>query len=343
MSVITTGHPQKPFPPEDLSTPKLSWNDIGRALPHSFARAPIHLIPQGKAPTAERLEQLFPDARRIFAVDFYVEGAERSQLLESGAGYHIGRRIVNIDHHAPGVTWERHVSSGNLACLWVRANGRIAPESGDVIVINHTDCDSVIASLIMVGALPPHARFEEAVLDADHRGAANEIADMLQGGGATRDLPWLVQSLARALQGEPHDARMQERLDELQTKRLYVRGLLRNGAVVEQDGVFLVECDRHIDSDLFLSVFTDARVVVIGCCSEEFPSLRLTRIRLGPKAPDGMSLHTLGISALDPNYGGRFNAGSNKRGLEERFAAGESLRVVTAKEHFRNLVTRLAR
>jgi hypothetical protein len=328
--------------PNSLALPDPSCMEIGRSLPGLFAQAPIRLIPQGLAPTAEHLERHFPEAKRIFAVDFYVQGAELGRRLDSGAGYELGGRICNIDHHAPDARWERCVSSGNLACLWVRAHGAVTPESGDVIVINHTDCDSVIASLILAGALPPHPRFEEAVLDADHRGLANEIADLLQSGSSSRDLPWLVGSLSRALQGEPHDAQMRQRLDALEEKRLYVRGLLSNGSVVEKKGVFLVQCQRQIDSDLFVSVFRDARAVVIGCRSDQFPDLNLTRIRLGPKAPEGLSLHKLGVSDLDPYYGGRYNAGSNKRGLEESLAAGRvPSRIVSAQEHFESLLANL--
>ena len=37
-------------------------------------------------------------------------------------------------------------------------------------------------------------------------------------------------------------------------------------------------------------------------------------LRLGQAAPKGFSLHGLNLKGLDPNYGGRWNAGSNIRG-----------------------------
>jgi hypothetical protein len=74
----------------------------------------------------------------------------------------------------------------------------------------------------------------------------------------------------------------------------------------------------------------------------QFPDLDITRIRLGPKAPEGLSLHKLGVSDFDPYYGGRFNAGSNKRGLEESLAAGGvPSRIVSAQEHFENILANL--
>ena len=38
------------------------------------------------------------------------------------------------------------------------------------------------------------------------------------------------------------------------------------------------------------------------------------KLRLGQAAPAGLSLHDLKLSAWDKNFGGRWNAGSNKRG-----------------------------
>ena len=38
------------------------------------------------------------------------------------------------------------------------------------------------------------------------------------------------------------------------------------------------------------------------------------KVRLGAGAPQGMTLQGLGIETFDPAYGGRWNAGSNKRG-----------------------------
>jgi hypothetical protein len=324
-----------------LSYPPLDWRQVGAALPKRFEHAPIVLIPPGRAPTLECLEQRFPDAKRIFAVDFYIEGAETGSLLENGAGYQLSERVFNIDHHAPGEMWERFVSSGNLACRWVREDGAVLGSEGDVVVINHTDCDSVIASLIMSGALPPDRLLEEAVIDADHRGAKNDIADMLQSGSESRDLSWLINALSDLLQGLAVDDRMCRRLEALESKRLYVQDLADRGLIVERHGVVFVQCNRQMDSDLFLSVFQEARAVVIGCPCGRAPDIEITRVRLGRAVEEGASLHRLGLRELDPCFGGRFNAGSNKRGLEELMAIGGVVTSVPAEEYFRLLVARL--
>ena len=316
------------------------WIAVGAALPRKFATAPIHLIPSEKLPRAEALHELFPNAERIFAVDFYVDGAERGALLPNGAGHRVDRKIINIDHHAPHPRWERHVSSGNLACRWVELHGAANPTS-DVIVINHTDCDSMLASLIVAGALPPHARFEQAVLDADHRGTPNRLSDILQALSSSRDPHAAVRAISSELRGEAPDPGTQAALDELQEKRLLARELARSATIFE-NGVAFVRCHTYIDSDLFLPELTEAAAIVISCRSRKYPDLELTRLRLGNAAPEGLSLHRLGVSDLDPYFGGRFNAGSNKRGLERAMRDGETPVVVPSEAHFRSLVERIS-
>ena len=103
-----------------------------------------------------------------------------------------------------------------------------------------------------------------------------------------------------------------------------------------------LDCDRYLDSDLFLPHFPQARLLVIGCPSEKNPGLTMTRLRLGAGVESGLSLHRLGVSEFDPYFGGRFNAGSNKRGLEAALAAGEPPLVVSPRAHFERLATVLS-
>lgn len=321
-----------------LTTPDaIDWVRVGAELRDRFSKAPIHLIPATSGPTVAEIERRFPDARRIFAVDFYLEGAERGELLPCGSGYRVGSRGFNIDHHAPDPRWERHVSSGVLACKWVRANGAVGLKGGDVVVINHTDCDSVLSSLILSGVLPPHERFERAVVDADHRGAPNDLADILQACSTTRDLQLLIEGLSRFLSGEPLSARVESHLDQLHEKRMAVREIAQRGAHEHRNGVVFIDSDRYLDSDLFLPHFPQARLLVIGCPSEKYPEFAMTRLRLGGSVEEGVSLHRLGVTDFDPYFGGRFNAGSNKRGVEAALASGQTPRIVSPKEHFERL------
>lgn len=50
-----------------------------------------------------------------------------------------------------------------------------------VLIIDHLDRDSILSSGILLGRLPPDPRLSEAAITADHTGAENDIADLLQG------------------------------------------------------------------------------------------------------------------------------------------------------------------
>lgn len=51
---------------------------------------------------------------------------------------------------------------------YVKEEGIASP--ADCVVINHTDCDSVLSSAIIRGILPPEKRFGDAAIAADHTG-----------------------------------------------------------------------------------------------------------------------------------------------------------------------------
>lgn len=319
------------------------WLEVGRNLQQRFSGAPIQLFRESNSPTIEEIEREFPRAERIFVVDFYLRGIEKAgALLPCGAGYGHGGKVINIDHHAPGELWERHVSSGVLACQWVREEGVVAAKNGDIVVINHTDCDSVLSALILTGVIPVHQRFEQAVLDADHRGTPNEIADILQACKSLRNLPLMVGALSCYFQSDALPEMVKKQLEELHKSRLAVKLLVDSGAFQEQHGVVLINCNRYFESDLFLTHFPNARVLVVGCPSGKNPALTFTRLRLGAGVEKGLSLHKLGVKELDPYFGGRFNAGSNKRGLEAAVAKGQTPTVVSPEQYFQLLAEKLA-
>ncbi|MEP6509481.1 MAG: hypothetical protein ABJC63_14750 [Gemmatimonadales bacterium] len=108
----------------------------------------------------------------IVACDFYVVGAESGN--EVPGGYQI-ETVLNVDHHAPTPRMTRCVSSTNLADH-VKALGLTSRDS--LVIVSHTDCDSVLSSCIMAGELEPDAQFGEAAIAADHSGETNEIADV---------------------------------------------------------------------------------------------------------------------------------------------------------------------
>ena len=79
----------------------------------------------------------------------------------------------------------RPVSSANLALDWRAASANTPTESRKaaeqaVVVINHTDCDSILSSGIVSGLLDALPAYGRAALAADHTGEENAIADTLQ-------------------------------------------------------------------------------------------------------------------------------------------------------------------
>ena len=150
-------------------------------------------------------------AGRVIACDCFVTGAGTWQFRD---GAYVNDRFVSIDHHQDDPRMHRFVSSANLAAEWVRAGH--GPRPGDLVVITHTDCDSVLSSAIVSGRLEPKPEYEAAAIAADHTGAKNGIADLLQSLDSYRDHELSLRNLSLlerglttragrpASPGEPH-------------------------------------------------------------------------------------------------------------------------------------------
>jgi hypothetical protein len=153
-----------------------------------------------------------------------VSGAEHGQ--EVAGGFLLGD-VLNIDHHAPSPRMDRPVSSATLAIAHLRAAG--LPHG--TIVLNHTDCDSILSAGIASGRLAPEDRFSEAAIAADHTGADNEIADLLQALDGRRDLRLSFRSLDRLLRGESLEKTAEDGLAERRRKRRAAADVVRRGGL----------------------------------------------------------------------------------------------------------------
>lgn len=245
----------------------------------------------------------------IFACDFYVIEAETG--LEVTGGYQI-ERIVNIDHHAPTPRMNRPVSSTNLAIERVSDQGPAGAD--DAIVINHTDCDSLLSSAIMAGELPPDPVYGEAAIAADHTGAEHAIADLLQSLDHLRDFELSRRSLARHLQGKVLDPVAQVALARRCHRRGKARDAVENGEFQLIGKIAWAEFDHAMDGEFFPDLLPEAIIIVTASPRDYHDGHWNTKLRLGEAAPEGFTLHDLDMAELDPGYGGRWNAGSNRRG-----------------------------
>jgi len=221
-----------------------------------------------------------------------------------------GRRILNIDHHADDPRFFRAVSSGNLAIDYVAANGALAPDVP--VIINHTDCDSVIAAAILAGLLPPDPVHGEAVIAADHTGAANAIANLLQALEPVRDFDFCFDALQRLLRNQPMDPRALEYLKQRDADRARAVALVRGGAFQIAGSVAVaVLAGEKVPGEFLPSLLPHAAVIVSA--SPMASGLLETKVRIGLAALPGETLYSLDVRGIEPNFRGRWNAGSTRR------------------------------
>jgi hypothetical protein len=251
------------------------------------------------------------DAKRILVADCYVAAAE--QWTPRPWGWETirdGRTVINIDHHAAAERFYRNVSSGNLAIEYA-AHNKFDPAAA--VVINHTDCDSVISSAILCGLLESAPRYGEAVIAADHTGEPNPLADLLQALDATRDYGTSLRNLRLLESGQPIEPHAEAELKDRFRERALAAQLVNDGAF-ERFGKIAVATlpgENRVSGEFLPALLPGAWIIVSGSPMKN--GLWETKIRLGLAAPAGYSLFSMGVNRAEPLFGGRWNAGSTKR------------------------------
>lgn len=264
------------------------------------------LIPCKARISIEEIEALHTG--EIIACDFYISGIERHEAVT--AGYRRGR-ILNLDHHAPTEEMRRHVSSTNLAIDWVRVVGPAARET--MVVINHTDCDSILSSAIIAGLLEPLDEYGSAAIAADHTGVPDPIADVLQGLDKKRDIELSFDSVARLTAGLPLEGVAKQALEQRTQKRELAKNAVDSGLVRLYGPVAFGELSEAVDGEFFPALLPGAALIVLMSRRADNPEHWNTKIRLGNAAPLGASIQSMRIQEVDPAFDGRWNAGSNSR------------------------------
>lgn len=265
---------------------------------------PITLLEEFSDITAEDLEARFPDGRPIVVCDFGVTGIEAGE--EIPGGYRHGR-ILSIDHHVPNERMARRISSTTLAIEQARSDEGFPEDSN--VVIHHTDCDSILSSLIARGFLPPEDRFNDAAIAADHTGEENDISDLLGSLMQRRDLEFSMRNLEALLHGAPLDSDALKALEQRKSEREEAAKLVASEALRKTGNVYYVWTKSRPDAALFPALLPDAAVVIVGSPMKHDSGKSVIKIRLGMKAPEGFMLNTLDL----PDFGGRWNAGNTKR------------------------------
>lgn len=273
----------------------------------------------------------------VYACDFYLQGAERWRL-EAG-GLRLGR-ILNVDHHAPIPFMEAPITSTVLAYAHLtESDGADTADRGPCVAINHTDCDSVLSSAMLMGYLPADPALVRASICADHTGEADPVAELLQaldeGRQGDRNAAQYHESLRNlhAMRSgsslEPMAMTAIARRRERQAK---ARQMVDAGGFSRSGAVALGISSREIDGAFFPALLPEATVIMVASPHPEVPARWTVKLRLGRAAPRGLTLHRLRVTDWDSNFGGRWNAGSNKRGggttlSPDRYAAALAKRI----------------
>lgn len=283
-----------------------------------IATAPT-ILPLRNRIALHKVEASCPGDRPILVCDFHVEHAE--QGTREPGGIRLGDRVFAVDHHAQlEPFFSRGVTSTSLAHEYVARVG-VERTRASWVVINHTDCDSILSSAVLLGHLEPDQALVDASIAADHTGDANVVADLLQGldearRGRRTEAQYFesLRNVQRLLAGEALEPAARQALELRQLRRELARQFVDSGRLQVQDGVAWGTLDQEIDGAFIPALVPGAAVVLLFVRHPRHPDRWAAKLRLGLGAPEGVTLHTLGVREFDSQFGGRWNAGSNKRG-----------------------------
>lgn len=304
-------------------------------LIEKFNEHPVLFLPEKSVVTYEEVEAARAEsgADILYACDFCIENIEPFEK----EGYFEEGQVINIDHHSEPMNYKRHVSSANLALEYIKNHPDFL--QGSKALTHHTDCDSVLSTALMSGIIEPDERFGIAAIAADHTGMANEIADVLQavkdgpdGDGGEKATPednkrkylYSLGQLQNILSGKELDSKAQE----LYKKRLEERELLRNMIdggrfqVVGEGGeiVYLESEQEKFDATLLIGLFPQAKVIFTARQGSDGKTI--ANVRLGLAAPNGTDVRDI-MTAIGEPFGGRWNAGANRRKGGSNYSAKE--------------------
>ena len=257
--------------------------------------------------TVQELLDLFP-GKKIYICDFYLEDSEKGRRIPGGFEY---KGITCIDHHFPIPAMEKIISSTILAAEYIKEFGTAPKDS--VVIIHHTDTDSILSSAILTGLLKPEKIFFDAAIAADHTGEPNKIADLLQYCQRLHDIKFSFKNLLFLLAGKKIEEKAFNLMEERIFDRQEAKRMMEAGQVKMVGEVALVEVNKKVDSVLFPALLPKAKVIVVARQHENSTNKWIIKVRLGTNVPQGFTLRKI-MKGLDPNYGGRWNAGNNKRG-----------------------------
>jgi hypothetical protein len=330
-------------PQSDRNT--LSESSFPEELEHSARELAERLVALPLPGAGLTLDYLFEYADQHGITDLIVLDQKVHEIETEGIqfpfGYQVQRlqiTITVIDHHVSDPTLSA-LSTGNLVLKYFQHFPQ-GPSSGATIAITHGDCDSVLSACMMLGAVPCKAEFGEAVLAADHSFEANPIADLLQAiegfpvVGGTMPLtkedaaeitaPSIERSLRNLgllLQGKDLDSDVALALaGRLRARSEWVQRLEAGKLTSLTHGTVLCVIDGKPSQDPYpeflKAIVPEASAFLIFHQVPEKDDFLQVRALAGSAFPAGASFGDASLISKDlvPGFGGRRDAGSNRRG-----------------------------
>ena len=186
----------------------------------------------------------------------------------------------------------------------------------DLVVIDHTDCDSILSAGIVSGRLDPLDSLASAAISADHTGAENGVADLLQAIDYRRDFELSFRALEHWLAGGTVLPELRADVEKRQREREQACALVQGDHVVwkKDVGFAWVRNEGDVDAALLLGALPAATLVLATRSIPGHLGRWECKLRLGAVAPTGLTLFDLQDRDPELSFGGRWNAGSNKYG-----------------------------
>ena len=308
--------------------------DIKSDFVEQLKRAPIMIIDRNpELMSLDHISSLAPADKQIIVIDCNIndmfatkdengirinEPKLNKDAISIEGGFRVGN-VTNIDHHFPTPEFSAQISSTNLAIEYVRKYGPAAMDT--TVIINHTDCDSILASAIIRGILPPDYIFGFSAIAADHTGEPDEIADFLGEVNDVKDedmsgnlrLEFALRNLQLLLDGKQLEPLAQKMLENRINNRELAKSVIQDIKISESGNLYYIYLNNKIDSTLLPALLPKAKIVLTFSRDSGLPEgTFVAKVRLGMAAPEGSDTRVI-MKNVDPKYGGRWNAGSNKR------------------------------
>jgi hypothetical protein len=102
-------------------------------------------------------------------------------------------------------------------------------------------------------------------------------------------------------------------LADRRNKRIVAAELVASGRVRMNGRIAVGTLDEKIDGELFIPLLPEAHAILLFSPRRDFSDKWDVKLWFGSAAPCGASIHQMRMVELDPNYAGRWNAGSNSR------------------------------